>query len=254
MHMRSKVDPSRPPEPAASLPVGTKRRGNDGNSYAVTATVYGVRRWTVVTPPPRAGSTKIGKVTRRVYVVDNGGIPFVVELMAAEGVARVLRARSGLSDAEMDRINRHDVSRHGEWLERWREFRYVRSFVGTDPSEKKGVRKVWWHGGNSLLLELAPRRYLCVCGDGVFEFRTPLGDEIVRYVSVMGNSAVPYPYAVGKKNTYLMIEGVFLPNGLVGRGEDPYHVYYDAKGTVRASIPAIPGIKRLHPRHEPEMV
>lgn len=122
-----------------------------------------------------------------------------------------------------------------------------------------------------MLLELGPQRYLCVCGnEGVFEFRTPPGDEIERYVSMMGNSAVTYPYAIGKKNTYLMIENVFMPNELASQRESPYDVFYDtdiASGTDVMSMQKrraiqkayrathrIPGMKSLHPRHEPDMM
>ena len=219
--------------------------------------------------------------TVRVYIIDNGGTPFVVELMA-DGVARVLRQRQGLSYDAMHKIDVRDVSRQDEWLEPWRDFRYTRAFVGLDPSEERRCgswfgrmlfgRPAWWHGGNTLLLELAPLRYLCVCNTGVFEFSTPPGDEIVRYVSVMGNNAVPYPYAVGKKNTYLMIEDVFIPNDLAAQRGDPYQVFYetDLKSptctddktlrTQRAAAAAFkathgtPDVKVLHPRHEPDMV
>lgn len=44
----------------------------------------------------------------------------------------------------------------------------------------------------------------------IFAFKTP--DEITRYVSLMGNSAVPYPYAVGARNTYLFLERTYLTN------------------------------------------
>ncbi len=216
------------------------------------------------------------------YIIDNGGTPFVVEFLSG-GVARVLRQRQGLSYDALRETDIHDVSRQEDWLEHWRDFRYIRAFVGLDPSEDRRRwswsmlgrmlgEPAWWHGGNTLLLELAPLRYLCVCNNGVFEFSTPPGDEIVRYVSVMGSSAVPYPYAVGKKNTYLMGEDVFLPNDIAAQRGNPYDVFYrtdlespictdDATmRTQRAAAAAFktthgtPGVKMLHPRHEPDMV
>lgn len=62
---------------------------------------------------------------------------------------------------------------------------------------------VWYYGGNSVLLQTAPRTYVHV-GERIFQFRTP-GDKVMTFVSDMGNSAVPYPYAVGQKRVYYMI-------------------------------------------------
>lgn len=137
-----------PAESATLFQVGTKRRGNDGRTYVVGATKAGVRRWVPhVAASASASSGMVGAsasaVSRRVYIVDNGGIPIVVELMhggkdgGGGGVARVLRQREGISYDQMDRTDRHDVSRQAEWLERWRDFRFVRAFVGLDPSEEK---------------------------------------------------------------------------------------------------------------------
>ena len=63
-------------------------------------------------------------------------------------------------------------------------------------------------------------------GNKIYEFKTK--DEIVDYMSFVGNSDVPYPYAIGTENTYLMIEDVFIPNKelKVFGNEDPYEIYY----------------------------
>jgi len=51
--------------------------------------------------------------------------------------------------------------------------------------------------------------------------------RIVRFVSPVGNSDVPYPYAVDvDDNTYLIIEGVILAPSDRCPEEDPYDYYY----------------------------
>jgi hypothetical protein len=59
------------------------------------------------------------------------------------------------------------------------------------------------------------------------------GDTIVAFVSPMGNSAVPYPYAIGCTHTYLVEEAVCIDNATLVRVMasaprvlDPYEVLY----------------------------
>lgn len=80
----------------------------------------------------------------------------------------------------------------------------------------------------------------------IYAFQTP--DVIQRFVSTMGNSAVPYPYAVGTANTYLLDENVSLGNDTVGNAVDPYHFYYDNRKRLRSA--RLSGFKMLHDRHE----
>jgi hypothetical protein len=58
-------------------------------------------------------------------------------------------------------------------------------------------------------------------------------DTIVAFVSPMGNSAVPYPYAIGITHTYLLEENVCIDNATLVRVMasahrvlDPYEVLY----------------------------
>jgi hypothetical protein len=58
-------------------------------------------------------------------------------------------------------------------------------------------------------------------------------DTIVAFVSPMGNSAVPYPYAIGITHTYLLEEDVCIDNATLVRVMasahrvlDPYEVLY----------------------------
>lgn len=110
-----------------------------------------------------------------------------------------------------------------------RSVKYRNAFVGHDSTEleefdswakasgsawKRALglaRKpnTWYFGGNSVLLQTGAQKYVYI-GERMFEFSTPR-DNIVRYVSDMGNSAVPYPYAVGKSRVYFMIEPVSAP-------------------------------------------
>lgn len=47
-------------------------------------------------------------------------------------------------------------------------------------------------------------------------------DEIVDFMSPMGNNTVPYPYATGKKNIYLTVSQKYFKDG-----DDSYHSCYE---------------------------
>lgn len=87
-------------------------------------------------------------------------------------------------------------------------------FVGcTSPTE---------FAGNSFLVETKRKTYVHI-GRCIYRFIT--ADEITNYESPMGNSNVPYPYAYGTENTYLMLEHVYIPN-ILRMADDPYQQYY----------------------------
>lgn len=77
--------------------------------------------------------------------------------------------------------------------------------------------------GNSILLETSvPKRYIFI-GHEIYFFET--NDTITDYKSPIGNSDVPYPYAFGIDNTYLMLEYAYIPNFL-RHCSDPYQQIY----------------------------
>lgn len=63
-------------------------------------------------------------------------------------------------------------------------------------------------------------------GETIYEFNTG-GDRILDYYSPIGNSDVLYPFAVGERNTYLMLERVAYPRSLLdSMATDPYTQHY----------------------------
>ena len=195
--------------------------------YVVVVTRNKVQRWQVVAKSEKP--EKILKPVRVVNVIDNGGTPFIVELSSTKGpgTARIL-VHSGV---DLDNLDGKDP-RLKPMYRPWKTLPYERVWIGLDPNEKtttgffsKLLRpgKVWWHGGNSILLQVAPRKYISI-GRDIFKFSTP--DDILEYFSPMGNSAVPYPYAVGTQNTYLLTEKTWIPNVVLQDDRDPYGMLY----------------------------
>lgn len=66
-------------------------------------------------------------------------------------------------------------------------------------------------------------KYMFIGKWNVITFTTK--DKITKYHSPMGNSGMCYPYGVSKKNTYLVVEDVYMHNDLARN--DPYNIYYE---------------------------
>jgi hypothetical protein len=166
--------------------------------------------------------------TNSVNVIDNGTTRFVVKLSSVQG--------PGVADVAAVEYNDDDTSQ----LRLWRKVKYSRAFVGMDPDEETRGKKnpEWWHGGSSVLLETGPRKYVWI-GEEVIGFET--GADVVKFVSMMGRSAVPYPWAVDSDgNVYLMLERVMLkpPMGT----QDPYQHYY-RKHLITPDMAHVPPMK-----------
>ena len=79
--------------------------------------------------------------------------------------------------------------------------------------------------GNSILLGLGGNKYRFIGWD-IYDFTSLEGDKIIKYYSDIGNSDVPYPYAVGEKYIYFLIAKVAAPIEFFNFKEDIYNQYY----------------------------
>lgn len=130
-------------------------------------------------------------------------------------------------------VNKNEIIIYHKKHEDWTIFKTLKKFdkvfIGKSPKNKmttfsKGFGKKF--DGNSILVEISKNIYLFI-GLFIYAF-TVKDDEIVKYVSPVGNNDFPYPYAIGKNKTYLMIEKVCIKNEYLTK-EDlkaPYDKYY----------------------------
>lgn len=101
---------------------------------------------------------------------------------------------------------------------------YKDVFIGDDKKDKNGY-------GNSILINTKDNEYIYIC-DIIIKFTTK--NKITKYYSPIGNSAVPYPYALDKKGqTYLIYDEekkeIFIPV-LEGKYKDAWGDYYGNTG------------------------
>jgi hypothetical protein len=78
--------------------------------------------------------------------------------------------------------------------------------------------------GNTLLLQIAPHRYTYI-GHVIYSFDTG-NDIILKYYSPIGNGDVPYPYAVGEKYVYFVLDKKRIAVEKLDLTKDGYTQFY----------------------------
>lgn len=149
------------------------------------------------------------------FTHDNGGCPFKV----------------GVDDNNV-KIYKHrrnvDEKYHSKPI---LEFVANKIFIGEDPDNScLKFCSDFDHRGNSILLNIGNNTCVFI-GHEIYQFETD--KEIISYHSPIGNSDVPYPYAIDVDgNYYLMLDSVVISNSdkLQSRLEsyqgDPYYYHY----------------------------
>lgn len=108
--------------------------------------------------------------------MDNGGLPFIINHEPKYDRVTIFK----------DILTFNDVKK---------------VFTGDDKEGDKNA---------TFLINTKDNEYVQVGNIGIFQFETADNDKIEEYVSPIGNSAVPYPYAIGKKYIYFMLDDVYV--------------------------------------------
>uniref|UniRef100_A0A6C0JU14 Uncharacterized protein n=1 Tax=viral metagenome TaxID=1070528 RepID=A0A6C0JU14_9ZZZZ len=157
------------------------------------------------------------------YVIhDNGARPFLVEVND-QSVTVYKQFRTQAWGQETVYNMARPIKR----------FEADKVFIGSSPRIKMtefsagfGTR----YDGNSILLHLGDLDYVFI---GMYIYSFKARAEIIKYVSPIGNSDVPYPYAIDEdNNTYLMIEDTVILSDEEGNlpwkefSDEPYEYFY----------------------------
>jgi hypothetical protein len=157
------------------------------------------------------------KLKNRYFTHANGGRPFEVE----DYGNKVIVYKQTYEEED-------DIPFHWIREKKLFEIPYKKIFVGdNDLNYEKYLKKGKGSKGNSILLEhkKEKNKYTYI-GSDIGEFKTINGDVIKKYYSPIGNNDVPYPFAIGEKYTYLIIEEVYIPNEKLDFTLDIYGQYY----------------------------
>jgi hypothetical protein len=187
---------------------GVTKKGNDGKEYISTfISKQKTYRW--VPKSSRIGATKKKKGVKTYIMIDNGGEPFVADV----------------SSRSVDIYKQKLVD--GSWTRDKKvvDTPYSRVFIGDNLLRAKGVSPKGKYPGNSILIKSGKGKYI-YSGSEIYAFETIDKEDIKEYYSPVGNSEVAYPYAVGEKHTYFMLDKEALPNEALDLKSDAYPQFY----------------------------
>jgi len=197
------------------------KEGNDGRIYISKPDKRGVFKWILTT---HSDETRGAPKNNTYYTHDNGGQPFKVIVSKAGKHIDIYKCIY----PDWNAPDKFENARYYEFV---LGFEVLRVILGTDPdnlykNKPENVKK--WIG-NSILAEISRGKYLYI-GESVFTFNTSGKTPITKYISPVGNSDVPYPYALDGEFAYLMIENVKIPVSALDMTQkpfDPYTQYYE---------------------------
>lgn len=182
---------------------GKVLKGNDGADWKSVSDKRGIFKWIKEIQMP---------VGKRYETHDNGGRPFIV--IDTGGQIQVWNQK--WDEEQQKRIPDKKVF----------ETKYEKLFVGKNrkalpenPTYSVNPEFV----GNSLLAQVSKHKYVFI-GHEIKEFE--IDEEIESYESPVGNSDVPYPYAVGPDFTYFILENKVVPNNALDFKKDLYGQLY----------------------------
>jgi hypothetical protein len=198
-----KVRPS-PPYHAADCQ-GKKMKGSDGKMYVSKPDSKGTYKWILI--GSKAASKTMKANGKKYEIIDNGGIPFVAYVKPS--AIKVADGRDGFTIFNT---------------------KYKKVFIGDNDLRIKhpGVAPKGQDPGNSILIHArtqGPEQYIYV-GEVIYSFSPLDGDHIETYYSPLGNNRVPYPYAVGAKYVYFMLDKKAVPVEQINVKEDAYPQFY----------------------------
>jgi hypothetical protein len=201
-----------PPFSAQSCPSQIKK-GKDA-TYVSRKDKRGIYRWVPISSNKKEEK---GKGEGKKYNIRyNGDIPFVVFIQKEKQTSQKAHLYKQKWEKEQETFIQD---------KKLMESKPLRLFVGDNDMRQKNYLKKGPGKGNTILLETKKGKYVYI-GGIVYDFTTPDGDTIQKYESPIGNSDVPYPYAVGEKYVYFMLDRKYIEKEKVDLKGDVYGQFY----------------------------
>lgn len=111
---------------------------------------------------------------------------------------------------------------HDEKANKVATFKYLNCWLGDPSSNSWGD----YEKGSTILLQKNKTKFIFI-GSTVTEFELAPGDAPVKFMNPIGNSDVPLPYLIGKKNIYLFsMKDVRVPIELFDLTKDIYAQFW----------------------------
>ncbi len=184
---------------------GRVLKGNDGKMYVSRPDKRGIHKWTLQKPATL-------KVKGKEYeIIDNGNRSFIAVVSPSKvSVFTTKQTKETPIKYEQDEIILSTP--------------YLKIFIGDNDLKDKHYAPKGDHPGNSILIKQTANKYIYV-GDKIYSFYL-FNDKITKYFSPLGNNQVPYPYALGEKYAYFMLDKMTIPMSEIDPKKDGYGQFY----------------------------
>ena len=187
---------------------GSVKSGNDGKLYISSPDKRGVYKWVLNNKNNK--TKKVKRMSGKSYeIIDNGSTTFIAFV------------KPGSRIEVYKNLYREDRQLSPD--KKVLDVEYSKLFLGDNLLDDPDYGKKGKLVGNSLLIQTGKNKYVYV-GSEIYSFETK--EDIKKYYSPIGNSFVPYPYAVGESLTYFMLDKETLPNELLDLKKDGYGQFY----------------------------
>jgi len=186
---------------------------------------------------------ELNKNATKYFTLDNGGRPFLVYVTKNQDNTNTVRVYQKDEDKYFFRGDCEGVGNYYTYL--IAEYHPQKVHIGPSPlcastGFSGGYGKKW--DGNSILLETVTNtrktKKIIHIGSTIYEFT--MNDNITSYHSPVGNNCVPYPFAIGEKNVYFMLDCGYVPRSIYDQHVvvgtvDAYDYFYGHTGDVALS-------------------
>jgi hypothetical protein len=215
---------------AHSEKVGTIKKGKDGKKWIIVETAKKIKRWVKHSIKKKNEVNKKNGVYSSIYkkhkgwkhylIHDNGGRPFLVYISPKKRVDIYIKDES-------IKYQEEEYGKIYTYTKLVKSYKCKKVYIGKSPLNEM-TKFSGGHGskfdGNTILLEISKCKYIYI-GEEICSFKTK--QDIIKYVSPVGNNDVPYAYAIDKDGAYYLI----LEKAIISRmekkyREDPYDYYY----------------------------
>ncbi len=185
---------------------GLTKKGNDGKYYISTPDKKGIYKWII-----KSNNITLKKKGVQTYkILDNGSEPFAVDVFSNH-----IEVYKQLYN------NNNSYTRDKKIL----VTPFKKIFIGDNNLKDKAAARKGMYPGNSILICTGKGKYIYI-GNKIYSFETRDNEDIKEYYSPVGNSVVPYPYAVGENYTYFMLDEETISNELLNLKQDAYGQFY----------------------------
>ena len=191
------------------------RKGNDKKKYRSLPDKKGVYKWVQI---GNKGITRKKGMTSYT-ILFNGSEPFVVDVYPSK--VEVFRQQFINPSYQRDK--------------KVLDATYQNIFIGDNDLKDSASAPKGKYKGNSILLYIRPGQYLYI-GNEIYSFETKDNEMISAYFSPVGNSDVPYPYAVGEHYTYFMLDKEMVPTDHLDLKKDGYAQFYGYIDTGKKDV------------------